>query len=89
MENSNKLPGVFKTLEDQTSQKTEQQSGLDRRKFFKLFGSGLAVAFVLPNLVSFAKRISSNKAPPKPCTIDPIIWFSKCSGFTIAPHSKA
>ena len=48
------LPHASEPVQEELPAKSEYQFSLDRRKFFKLFGGGLAVAFVLQDLVSFA-----------------------------------
>jgi hypothetical protein len=45
------------TPDEQLLSKPEQIN-LDRRKFFKLFGGGLAVAFVLKDIFSLAEQVS-------------------------------
>ena len=53
MNNSN-TPHPFEPDGDEMLLKPTYNFGLDRRKFFKLFGGGLAVAFVLQDMFSFA-----------------------------------
>lgn len=54
MDNTSNLPHPFEPAGDELPPNPEHQFALDRRKFFKLFGGGLAVAFVLHDLLSFA-----------------------------------
>ncbi|MCW3114370.1 MAG: isoquinoline 1-oxidoreductase [Segetibacter sp.] len=53
MEHSNH-PHSFEPMNDELTGEPATKTGLDRRKFFKLFGGGLAVAFVLQDMFSFA-----------------------------------
>jgi isoquinoline 1-oxidoreductase len=54
MMNDTHLPHPFEPREDELPPKPALHFELDRRKFFKLFGGGLAVAFVVHDLFSFA-----------------------------------
>ena len=47
------IPHSFEPGEQELPAKPDIHFGLDRRKFFQLFGGGLAVAFVLHDLFSF------------------------------------
>ncbi len=51
---NNHLHHPFEPSEQELPAKPDIHFGLDRRKFFQLFGGGLAVAFVLHDLFSFA-----------------------------------
>lgn len=54
MDNKHNIRHSFEPDEHELPQKPAYPSGLDRRKFFKLFGGGLAVAFVLHDMFLFA-----------------------------------
>src|SRR5687767_11871174 len=54
MKDSRHLPHPFEPTADELPRKPAIHFTLDRRKFFQLFGGGLAVAFVLHDLFSFA-----------------------------------
>jgi CO/xanthine dehydrogenase Mo-binding subunit len=55
------LPHPFEPSVDELPPKPAIQFALDRRKFFQLFGGGLAVAFVLHDMVSFGSETSLDK----------------------------
>ena len=59
MNNSINRPHLFEPGKDELPLKPQYNFELDRRKFFKLFGGGLAVAFVVHDLFSFAGEASS------------------------------
>ncbi len=65
MDKSPNLPHPFEPTQDELPPKPELHFQLDRRKFFKLFGGGLAVAFVLHDLFSFGGEI----APPETVSV--------------------
>jgi nicotinate dehydrogenase subunit B len=65
MQHSTNLPHPFERTQDELPPKPGHHFELDRRKFFKLFGGGLAVAFVLHDLFSFA----GETLPPEPSSI--------------------
>lgn len=54
MKNTFNSPHPFEPNQDELPQKPEYHFHLDRRKFFKLFGGGLAVAFVIKDMFSLA-----------------------------------
>lgn len=53
MDKTKDLSESFEPKQDELPPKSGYHFELDRRKFFKLFGGGLAVAFVLQDLLSF------------------------------------
>jgi isoquinoline 1-oxidoreductase len=55
------IPHPFEPSLDELPSKPSIHFALDRRKFFQLFGGGLAVAFVLHDLISFASETSPDK----------------------------
>src|SRR6188474_2847361 len=59
MNNSSNQPHPFEPGRDELPSKPQYNFEFDRRKFFKLFGGGLAVAFVLHDIFSFAGEASS------------------------------
>ena len=62
-----KLPNAhMPTSSEKLPKKAEYQRELDRRKFFKLFGGGLAVAFVLHDMFSFAETSLPPQLPTVP-----------------------
>ena len=61
MSNTTNSSHPFEPGLDELPPKPDHHFQLDRRKFFKLFGGGLAVAIVLKDLVSFAE----DSAPPE------------------------
>jgi isoquinoline 1-oxidoreductase len=61
MQEPRDLPHPFEPSVDELPSKPAIQFALDRRKFFQLFGGGLAVAFVLQDLFSFAGETSLDK----------------------------
>jgi isoquinoline 1-oxidoreductase len=54
MNNSSNVPHPFEPGKDELPPKPAFHFEFDRRKFFQLFGGGLAVAFVLNDLLAFA-----------------------------------
>src|SRR5664279_2405129 len=54
MKNPGYLPHPFEPTQDELPSKMRHQFALDRRKFLKVTGGGLVVAFVLHDLFSFA-----------------------------------
>jgi nicotinate dehydrogenase subunit B len=58
MKRTNDLPHLYEPTEDELPPKPEHRFLLDRRKFFQLFGGGIAVAFVLHDLISFAGDVT-------------------------------
>lgn len=60
MKERHDLPHPFEPSADELPPKPSINFALDRRKFFQLFGGGLAVAFVLHDLFSFASETTSN-----------------------------
>lgn len=65
MDNSDHSHHPFEPTKDELPHKPGYHFELDRRKFFKITGGGLIVAFVLEDLLSFAYKTSS----PEPSTI--------------------
>jgi len=65
MDNSDHTHHPFEPTLDELPNKPGYHFELDRRKFFKITGAGLIVAFVLDDLLSFANKTSS----PEPSTI--------------------
>ena len=59
MKDTKNLPHPFEPSKDELPPKPAIHFTLDRRKFFQLFGGGLAVAFVLHDLFSFAGETAS------------------------------
>jgi CO/xanthine dehydrogenase Mo-binding subunit len=60
MKDSRNLPHPFEPSVDELPKKPAIQFTLDRRKFFQITGGGLAVAFVLHDLFSFAGETASS-----------------------------
>jgi isoquinoline 1-oxidoreductase len=56
MENSDHSPHPFEPKQNELPPKANYDFALDRRKFFKLTGGGLIVAFVLKDLLSFGSE---------------------------------
>ena len=65
MDNPNYSPHPFEPQENELPPKPNYDFALDRRKFFKLTGGGLIVAFVLKDLLSF----DSEPAPVEPSSL--------------------
>jgi CO/xanthine dehydrogenase Mo-binding subunit len=59
MKEHNHLPHPFEPSADELPSKPAIHFVLDRRKFFQLFGGGLAVAFILQDLFSFATETTA------------------------------
>jgi nicotinate dehydrogenase subunit B len=59
MSTSNNLPHPFEPSQDELPPKPRMHFDIDRRKFFKLFGGGLTVAFVVTDMFSFAGESAS------------------------------
>ena len=57
----NNLPHPFEPTQEELPPKPEYHFELNRRKFFKVFGGGLAVALVLHDLLSFAGETSPHE----------------------------
>src|SRR4029453_3355644 len=66
MENPDYSPHPFEPTKDELPPEPDFQFGLDRRKFLKLTGGGLVVAFVLQDVFSFAGETSSPKSSSLP-----------------------
>ncbi|MEP7109959.1 MAG: molybdopterin cofactor-binding domain-containing protein [Ferruginibacter sp.] len=66
MDNPDHLPDSFEPTQDELPPKPDHHFILDRRKFFKLTGGGLAVAFVLHDLFSFAGETVPERSPLVP-----------------------
>ena len=62
MNNSQNGLHPFEPSNDELPSRPDIHFAIDRRKFFQLFGGGLAVAFVLHDLFSFAGEPTSNDA---------------------------
>src|SRR6266446_3556780 len=63
MDNPDYLPHPFEPTQDELPPKPYHHFAFDRRKFLKLTGGGLVVAFVLYDLVSFAGEALSPEVP--------------------------
>jgi nicotinate dehydrogenase subunit B len=63
MDNPDYLPHPFEPTQDELPPKPGHHFAFDRRKFLKLTGGGLVVAFVLPNLFSFAGEALPPEVP--------------------------
>ncbi len=66
MENPDYLPHPFEPTRDELPPGPRFQFALDRRKFLKLTGGGLVVAFVLQDLFSVEGETLSNESSPVP-----------------------
>jgi isoquinoline 1-oxidoreductase len=66
MEPTNNLPHPFEPTQDELPPKPEHHFHIDRRKFFQLFGGGIAVAFVLNDLFSFAGEVAPTETGATP-----------------------
>lgn len=64
MKNNGNLPHHYEPCGDELPPKPAINFTLDRRKFFKLFGGGLAVAFVLHDMLSLAGETFSTDDNP-------------------------
>ena len=66
MEKPDHRPHLFEPTQDELPPKPSYNFSIDRRKFFKLTGGGLVVAFVLSDLISFDDKFASETpvAPP-------------------------
>jgi nicotinate dehydrogenase subunit B len=62
MDNPDYSPHPFEPKENELPPRPDYQFALDRRKFFKLTGGGLIVAFVLKDLLSLDTGTSSSQA---------------------------
>jgi len=71
MENQDHLHHPFEPATDELPSKPRYHFKLDRRKFFKLGGGGLVVAFVLHDLISLGNNNNSSAvAPQSPDDVD-------------------
>jgi nicotinate dehydrogenase subunit B len=66
MDNPDYLPHPFEPTQDELPPKTGQHFAFDRRKFLKLTGGGLVVAFVFQDLFSIAGETLSPGPSPVP-----------------------
>src|SRR4026209_299310 len=66
MDNPDHLPHPFEPTADELPPKPGHHFALDRRKFLKLTGGGLVVAFVLHDVFSFAGETVSPESSPAP-----------------------
>ena len=66
MDNQDHSPHPFEPTLDELPLKSNNHFELDRRKFFKIAGGGLIVAFVLKDLVSFADNDSLSESSSMP-----------------------
>ena len=66
MANSNYMQHPFEPAEDELPSKPGYHFSLDRRKFFKLTGGGLIVAFVLGDLISFDDKFTPGSSAALP-----------------------
>lgn len=62
MDNTDYMPHPFEPMQDELPPKPGYYFSLDRRKFFKLTGGGLVVAFVLCDLISSGGKIVSKNS---------------------------
>jgi isoquinoline 1-oxidoreductase len=62
MENKDHSPHPFEPQQNELPPKPNYDFTLDRRKFFKITGGGLIVAFVIKDLLSFDKETPSSEA---------------------------
>jgi isoquinoline 1-oxidoreductase len=60
------LPNPFEPTKDELPPETGFRFALDRRKFLKLTGGGLTVAFLLQDMLSLASEASSPQSSPVP-----------------------
>jgi isoquinoline 1-oxidoreductase len=71
MENPENAPHPFEPMQDELPSSPNHASSIDRRKFFKLTGGGLIVAFVLHDLLSFAgETLPQESATPPAGEVD-------------------
>ena len=66
MDNPDYLPHPFEPTQDELPPKPGHHFAFDRRKFLKLTGGGLVVAFVLHDLFSFAGETLPPESSPVP-----------------------
>src|SRR5258706_14010572 len=66
MYNPDYLPHPFEPTQDELPSKPGHHFVFDRRKFLKLAGGGLVVAFVLHDLLSFAGETLPHESSPVP-----------------------
>ena len=70
MENRDHSRHPFEPATDELPSKQRYHFTLDRRKFFKLSGGGLVVAFVLNDLISLGNDSISPPDPSQPDSVD-------------------
>src|SRR6266496_1038091 len=68
MDNPNYLPHPFEPTQDELPYKPGHHFAFDRRKFLKLTGRGLVVAFVFHDLFSFAGKTFLSKTSSVPAS---------------------
>src|SRR5688572_15394642 len=66
MDNPDNSQHPFEPTRDELPFKMNYHFELDRRKFFKITGGGLIVAFVLKDLISFDRKISPSETSSPP-----------------------
>src|SRR6476659_3851467 len=66
MDNPDHLPHPFEPTGDELPPEPAYHFALDRRKFLKLTGGGLVIAFVLHDVFSFAREALPSEASPVP-----------------------
>jgi isoquinoline 1-oxidoreductase len=66
MEKPDHSPHPFEPKQNELPPKANYDFALDRRKFFKLTGGGLIVAFVLKDLLSFGSETPPSEASSMP-----------------------
>lgn len=66
MKHTNDTPHPYEPTQDELPSNPAYHFNLDRRKFFQLFGGGLAVAFVLHDLFSFAGDVAPSETSNVP-----------------------
>src|SRR5688572_32395412 len=64
MDNTDYSHHPFEPTPDELPKKSNYHFELDRRKFFKITGGGLIVAFVIKDLVSFAGKTTLIQPSP-------------------------
>lgn len=84
MKNSDYSPHPFEPATDELPSKPHYHFTLSRRKFFKLGGGGLVVAFVLHDLISSGNdSVSSAVAPQSPDDVDAWIHIDENGAVTV------
>jgi isoquinoline 1-oxidoreductase len=77
MENQGHSRHLYEPSTDELPSKPRYHFRLDRRKFFKVSGGGLVVAFVLNDLISFGNNSTSSQDPSQPDSVDAWIHIAE------------